>query len=94
MSTEILAAGTSEAASADIVVAAGAPVNVFLFHAGEGNVDVNCTCPVFIQKPDLSWAATTWSLSRDNPTRIIVGAGTYQIRRGGNIETATGIATG
>jgi len=94
MSIEILAPGTSEAASSDVVVAAGAPVHVFLFRADEERVDHNCTCPVFIQKPDLSWAQTTWTLNRDNPTRVIVGAGTYQIRRSGNITNATGIATG
>ena len=94
MSIEILAPGTAEADSAEIVVAAGAPVNVALFRADGLKVDRNCTCKILKVDPNLVLNDTTWSLNRDNPTRILVGAGTYVIRRPGNLTTATGISTG
>jgi len=93
MATEILAAGTTEASSADVIVAAGAPVNVMLFRDDEAKVEAGCTCPIFKIDSDGNWNPTTWSLNRDSPTRILVGAGTYQIRRYANISYATGIAS-
>ena len=92
MATEILAAGTTAANSADVVVVAGAPVNVMLFRDDEAKIEPKCTCPIFKQDSDGNWNPTTWSLNHDSPTRVLVGAGTYQIRRPAGLVKATGIA--
>jgi len=92
MATEVLAPGTTAANSADIVVVAGAPVHASLYRDDEEKIEPRCTCPVFKQDPNGNWNHTTWSLNHDSPTRILVGAGTYQIRRSGGLDYPTGIS--
>ena len=91
---EILAPGIVEATSLDIVVVGGEPIHVMLFRNDENKIETKCTCPIYKQDPDGNWNPTTWSLNHNNPTRILVGAGTYQIRRSGGLDYPTGIATG
>ena len=90
---EILAAGLGDGISSDVTVAAGAPVNVMLFRDDESKIEHQCVGSIYKQDPNGNWNHTTWTLNRDSPTRVIVGAGTYQIRRSGGFTHPTGIAS-
>ena len=92
MATSILAPGTTAANSVEIDVTAGAPVNVALYRDDEEPIEHKCTCVIMKKDPDTNWNPTTWTLNRDNPARVLVGAGSYQIRRPGNLDKATGIS--
>ena len=78
MASNLIASGETGAAdaSADINVVAGAPVTVCL-------KDARNTARVIIEKKDdaAAWQPTGSSLDAAGPTRTLVGAGVYRLRR-------------
>ena len=92
MSTEVLAAGTTAANSIDIVVATGAPINVGLARTDENPVGGDCVCPIMRKDGNGDYGPTGFILSNKNPSLVLVGAGTYQVRRPA-IDFATSIET-
>jgi hypothetical protein len=91
MATEILSPGTAPANSAEIVVVVGTPVNVGAFRDDEKPLEMNFRGLIYRKDSGGMWNPTNFSLNIDTPNQMLVGAGTYQVRRGGNITKPTGI---
>ncbi len=82
MATEILAIGTTEASSADVVVAAGTPLTVCL--KGTAGSVIDGYARVLVQlKDDSGKYFTVDTLSQAEPAVSIVAAGTYRFQRKG-----------
>lgn len=80
MPTQILATGTTDLASADVVIAAGASLTVALKDAAGPGIPVGVR--VLIQlKDDAGQYFTVDELNRDRAALLIVAAGTYRFRR-------------
>ena len=75
----ILAAGTTAATSADVVVASGATVTIGIF-AGTGDFSVSGPIvQVMADTPGADVAVAT--LSPASPTAVIAGPGTFRAKR-------------
>jgi hypothetical protein len=76
----IIASGTSELASSDIVVVAGTPTTVFLNDASTGNITESAKARVQIKAASGTYT-TVGELNRNQPALIIDGPGTYRVLR-------------
>lgn len=80
MATQILAAGTTAANSADVVVAAGTPLTVCLKDAAGPAVEPGAMVNILL-KDDAGQYFRVAHLDRGRPALIIDGAGTYRFSR-------------
>lgn len=75
----ILASGTTQATSTDVVIAAGASVLVGLFTADAAGIPAAHSATVFVDTPGNDLAL--FSLTGASPVRILTGPGTYRVTR-------------
>lgn len=73
----IIPNGAGAAVSADIAVAAGAPVNV---HGYPASPDVQWTAQIQIKNADNSYT-TLAGITNNKPSLVIYGPGTYRVNR-------------
>jgi hypothetical protein len=88
MATELLAVASGAANSADIVVADGSSAVVFLKDADGGGLPYRALVYVEI-KDDDGFYTTVYSLTDEDPGRVLNGPATYRLRR-----KANGVAVG
>lgn len=74
----ILAAGTSAATSTDVPVAAGDVASVGIFVA-TGDIPREARCEVRMDTPGAD--VTLAVLTRENPTTVVSGPGTFRVAR-------------
>ena len=91
MPTSILTPGTTPDTSGEIVVVAGAPVTVGMYRDDEELLDHECRGLIYRKDADANWGQTKFSLNRVKPNLVIIGPGTYHVRRSGAITTPTGV---
>lgn len=82
---ELIAAGTTDANSADIVLADGASSTVFL-KSGTGAVIVTGARAAIQIKSSGGHYFTVGTLDRDAPAKAILGPGTFRIVRVANAD--------
>lgn len=75
----ILASGTTNATSADVVVAAGATVSVGLFTADAAGIPGNHGAAVMMDTPGGDLVAA--ELTGKRPVTVIAGPGTFRVKR-------------
>lgn len=86
----ILAAGTTAAASTDIVVAAGALVTVGIFAAATV-LEKGQRAIVYLDTPGADVQVA--ELNMDKPSTVISGPGTFRVRRPALTGTGIGVFT-
>ena len=91
MPAQILAIGTSDASSADVVVAAGTPLTVCLKDAAGPIVSGGARVQIQL-KADNAEYFTIDALSQAKPAVVISGAGTYRFTR--KAGTSCGVFSG
>jgi len=91
MPTQILAAGTNEADSTEVVVAAGTPKNIGAFRNDEETLELRFRGLIYRKDPNGDLNPTLFLLAPHEPNVVITGAGTYVVRRMAGIEHSTGI---
>jgi len=80
MATELIAIGTVDANSSDIVVAAGSPVSLFLKDAAGPLVDTQCRATIQ-QKSSTGDYFTIGELNGLNRSIVIDGPGTFRVQK-------------
>jgi hypothetical protein len=80
MASELISTGTTDATSADITVAAGTPVTLFLKDAAGPLVDTQARA-VIQQKTSASDYFTVGELSGLNRAIVIDGLGTFRVQK-------------
>lgn len=80
MATTLIAVGNSAADSADITVAAGTPVMIFLTESADGPVDSNARVEVKAKSAGGTYHVIGQITGMD-PARVIDGPGTYRVSR-------------
>lgn len=81
MATELIAVGNTQANSADITVAAGTPVTVFLKNGGASEVlDSAARCDIQV-KGSGGFYYTIGRLDGTDPIKVIDAPGTYRISK-------------
>lgn len=80
MATELLATGVIDATSADIVVAAGTPVSLFLKNAAGPTVDTQARASIQ-QKTSTATYFTVGELNGLNRSVVIDGPGTFRVQK-------------
>ena len=80
MATEILAVGTNEANSADVVVVAGTPLAVCLKDAAGPRVLAAARVEILL-KDNTGEYFVVHSLTGARPATVLMGAGTYRFSR-------------
>ena len=80
---ELIAAGTADANSADIVLADGASSTVFLKSGTGGPIVLGARATIQIKSSD-NYYFTVGALDRDSPAQAIMGPGTFRVIRVAN----------
>ena len=91
MPTEILAAGTTQADSTEVIVAAGTPKNIGAFRNDEERLEKVFRGVIYRKDPNGDFNDTLFLLTPHEPNVVITGAGTYMVRRMAGIDYDTGI---
>jgi hypothetical protein len=91
MSTQILAPGTSQANSSEIIVITGYPINVGAFRADGAALDAGFRGSILRKDVNGIFNVTNYYLEAATPNQMIVGPGIYKVLRSGTFATATGI---
>lgn len=82
---ELIAAGTTDANSADIVLADGASSTVFLKSGTGGPIVAGARAAIQIKSSD-SYYFTVGTLDRDAPAKALLGPATFRIVRVANTD--------
>ncbi len=95
MATQLLATGTTAASTADVVVAAGVPVTLFLKVTGNVPVDANVTVRATIEIKDSDGSYhEIGALTGQNPVGVLDGPCTVRVTRPSTTAVAFGIEQG
>lgn len=95
MATQLLATGTSATSTADVVVAAGTPVTLFLKVAGNVPVDANVTVRATIEIKDSDGSYhEIGALTGQDPVRVVDGPCTVRLTRPATTAVPFGIEQG
>jgi hypothetical protein len=95
MATQLLATGSTAASTADVVVAAGTPVTLFLKVTGNIPVDANYTVRATIEIKDSDGSYhEVGALTGQDPSRVVDGPCTVRVSRSANPAVAFGIEQG
>lgn len=93
MPTQILAVGTADANSADVVIAAGASLTVCIKDAA-GPVVPNGSIVGILLKDDAGQYFQVDQLTAHRPAVVITGAGTYRFSRNNKAGVSCGVFSG
>ena len=91
MPTQILAAGITEADSAEVIVVEGTPKNIGAFRDDEERLEKVFRGVIMRKDPNGDLNDTLFLITPHEPNVVITGAGTYIVRRREGIEHPTGI---
>jgi hypothetical protein len=95
MATQLLATGSTAASTADVVVAAGTPVTLFLKVAGNVPVDANYTVRATIEIKDSDGSYhEVGALTGQDPARVVDGPCTVRVTRFATTTVPFGIEQG
>lgn len=80
MATELIAVGAAAADSGDILVAAGAPVTIYLKAAASGPVDSAARCTVQLKSVGGTYHQFA-ELTGNDPAAVLDAPGTFRVSR-------------
>lgn len=93
MPTEILAIGTADADSADVVIAAGDSLTVALKDAAGPAVEYGATVDIMLKDDDDAYFRID-TLTAYRPAVVIAGSGTYRFSRRNRADKSCGVFSG